>query len=77
MRYAPVRAMRDVPVSEVMDTIAERAEDTLRVLDVLENAEMMQVTRRAILASLDEERRWERDRFEALRETVTTAERER
>ena len=61
--------MRDAPVSEVMDAIEERAESTLQVLAVLESAQMMRVTRQAILESLEEERRRERDRFQALRRT--------
>ena len=57
----------DAPVTDVMDAIEERAESTLQVLAVLESAQMMRVTREAIVASLDDERRQERDRFEALR----------
>ena len=58
-------------VSEVMDAMEERAESTLQVLAALERAQMMQVTREAILATLEAERREERDRFEALlRETA-------
>ena len=55
------------PVTEVMDAIEERAESTLEVLAVLDSAQMMRVTRETILASLEQERRQERDRFEALR----------
>ena len=58
--------MGEPPVTEVMDAMEERAESTLQLLAVLESAQMMRVTREAILASLEEERRQERDRFEAL-----------
>lgn len=57
----------EAPLRDVMDAMEERAESTLQVLAVLESAQMMRVTREAIVASLDEERRQERDRFEALR----------
>lgn len=60
--------MRDEPVDEVMEAIEQRAESTLEVLAVLESARMMDVTREAIVASLEEEQREERDRFEALRD---------
>jgi hypothetical protein len=60
----------DLPVRDVMDAIEERAESTLQVLAVLESAQMMRVTREAIVASLEEEQRQERDRFQALKETV-------
>lgn len=59
--------VEEAPVTEVMDAIEERAESTLQVLAVLDSARMMRVTRETILASLEEERRQERDRFEALR----------
>jgi hypothetical protein len=62
--------MGDAPVDEVMDAMEERAESTLQVLAVLDSAEMMRVTREAIVASLEEEQRHERDRFRALRETT-------
>ncbi len=61
--------MAETPVSEVMDAIEERAESTLQLLAVLESAQMMRVTRQAIVESLEEERRQERDRFQALRHT--------
>ena len=62
--------MEDPPMSDVMDAMEERAESTLQVLAVLETAQMMRVTREAIVASLEEEQRHERDRFRALRETT-------
>lgn len=55
-------------MDEVMDAIEERAECNLQVLEVLETAEMMSVTRRAIVDSLEEEQRHERERFRALSE---------
>ena len=61
--------MGEAPVSKVMDAIEERAESTLQVLAVLESAQMMRVTRQAIVESLEEEQRHERARFQALRRT--------
>ena len=61
--------MGDEPVSEVLNAMEERAESTLQLLAVLESAQMMRVTREAIVASLEEEQRQERDRFQALRQT--------
>lgn len=60
--------MRNAHVDEVMDAMEERAESTLQVLAALESAQMMRVTREAIVASLEEEQRHERDRFRALKE---------
>lgn len=60
----------DAPMSEVMDTMEQRAESTLQVLAVLETAQMMRVTREAIVASLAEEQRLEREWFRALQETT-------
>ena len=60
----------DMPVSDVMDAMEERAESTLQLLAVLESAQMMQVTRNTIVASLEEEQRQERDRFRALASTA-------
>ena len=60
----------DAAVSEVMDAMEERAESTLQVLAVLESARMMRVTREAIVASLEEEQRRERDRFKVLGEAA-------
>ena len=62
--------MGDPRVSEAMDAIEEHSESTLQVLAVLDSAEMMRVTRETIVASLEEERRQERARFEALRRTA-------
>jgi len=62
--------MGEVHMQQVMDAMEERAESTLQVLAVLENAQMMRVTREAILESLEDERRRERDRFAALRQTA-------
>ena len=61
--------MEEPSASEAMDAIEERAESTLEVLAVLESAQMMRVTREAIVASLEEEQQQERDRFRALGET--------
>ena len=58
--------MGDLAVDKVMDVMEERAESTLQLLAVLESAQMMRVTREAIVASLEEEQRQERDRFRAL-----------
>ena len=63
--------MEDQAVSQAMDAIEERAESTLQVLAVLESAQMMRVTREAIVASLEEEQRQERERFQALRELAS------
>lgn len=58
--------MEEPAVIEMMDVIEQHAESTLELLAVLQSAQMMQVTREAILASLEEERRQERERFQAL-----------
>lgn len=65
--------MGEQPVTEVMDAMEERAESTLLLLDALEKARMMRVTREAIISSLEEERRHERDRFRALGQMKTAA----
>ena len=62
--------MGDMSVSDVMDAMEERAESTLHLLAVLESAQMMQITRKTIVESLDEEQRQERDRFRALGQTT-------
>lgn len=49
-----------------MDAIEERAEANLLVLSVLDTAQMMRVTREAIVDWIEEERRRERHRFQAL-----------
>ena len=58
--------MGDRTVDELMDEIEERAEDRLKLLHVLDSAQMMRVTREAILAWMEEERHRERERFGAL-----------
>jgi len=60
-----------------MDAFEERAESTLQVLAALESAQMMRVTREAIVASLEEEQRQERERFRLLGAMTGTAERRR
>lgn len=65
--------MGEPQLTDVMDAMEERAESTLLLLDALERAQMMQVTREAIITSLEEERRQERDRFRALGQMTTAA----
>lgn len=67
--------MESAPVSQAMDAIEERAESTLQVLAVLQTAQMMRVTREAIVESLEEEQKQERDRFHALRDAAGGQER--
>lgn len=59
--------MENPPVDELMNDIEQRAEVTLALLRVLETAEMMSVTRGAILNWIEEGLRGERARFQALR----------
>ncbi len=54
------------PDVALMDAMEERAERTLDVLEALDKARMMRVTREAIVHALDEELREERDRFRML-----------
>ncbi len=63
---------RDVSsdVSAAEATFEDRAHSTLHLLAVLDSAQMMQVTRKTIVESLDEEQRQERDRFRALGENT-------
>lgn len=58
--------MGDQPVDELMDIMEERAEVTLKLLRVLDTAEMMRVTRESILEWIEEGLRSERARFRAL-----------
>ena len=58
--------MSELTVDEVMDDMEQRAEDRLRLLHVLENAEMMQVTREAITNWIEQQRDLERQSFGAL-----------
>ena len=53
-------------VEELMDDIEQRAEDRLKLLQVLESAEMMRVTRDAIVNWIEEDQRREREIFGAL-----------
>lgn len=53
-------------VNEVMDDMERNAEDRLKLLHVLNTAQMMRVTREAIIAWIEEERRREREVFGAL-----------
>ena len=58
--------MGDAAVLEVMDEMEQRAEERIGLLNVLENAEMMSVTREAIVSWIEEERFREREMFGAL-----------
>lgn len=55
-------------LDQVMEEIEEQAEDRLKLLQVVDTAPMMQVTREAILDWIEQERRRERDTFGALLE---------
>lgn len=58
--------MGDATVDELMEELERRSEDRLELLHVLDNAQMMQVTREAILAWIEDERRREREAFRSL-----------
>lgn len=58
--------MREPSLDEVMDQLEEQAEDRLKLLQVVDCAPMMHVTREAILDWIEEERRREREDFGAL-----------
>lgn len=58
--------MGEVTVDELMDDIEKRAEERLSLLHVLDTAKMMRVTRDAIVAWIEDERRREREVFGAL-----------
>jgi hypothetical protein len=58
--------MGDAAVLEVMDEMEQRAEERIGLLNVLENAQMMSVTREAIVSWIEEERSREREVFGAL-----------
>lgn len=58
--------MGDVTVNELMDDMEQRAEERLELLHVLDTAKMMRVTREAIVAWIEDERRREREVFAAL-----------
>jgi hypothetical protein len=53
-------------VAELMTDMEQRAEDRMGLLQVLESAEMMHVTREAITQWLEEDRQREREIFGAL-----------
>ena len=55
--------MGDVAVNELMDDMELRAEERLKLLHVLDTANMMRVTREAIVAWIEDERRRERELF--------------
>lgn len=59
--------MGDATVAELMDDMERRAEERIGLLRVLESAQMMRVTREAIVSWIEEERRREREMFGALR----------
>lgn len=64
--------MGNVAVNELMDDVEQRAEERLKLLHVLDTARMMRVTREAIVAWIEAERRKEREAFGALgREPVS------
>jgi hypothetical protein len=58
--------MGDAKVIEVMDDMEQRADERIGLLDVLENAQMMGVTREAIVSWIEQERWREREMFAAL-----------
>lgn len=58
--------MGDVAVAELMDHMEQRAEERLKLLHVLDTANMMRVTRDAIIAWIEDDRRREREMFGAL-----------
>ena len=58
--------MSELTVEELMDDMEQRAEDRLKLLHVLQNAEMMQVTREAISNWIEQQRDLERQAFGAL-----------
>ena len=55
--------MGTTDVEELMDDMEQRAEERLNLLHVLENAQMMQVTREAIVAWIEEQRARDRLAF--------------
>ena len=55
--------MGTMDVEELMDDMEQRAEDRLKLLHVLENAQMMQVTREAIVAWIEDQRARDRLAF--------------
>jgi len=57
--------MGHATVNELMDDVEQKAEDRLGLLHVLNNAQMMRVTREAIVAWIEEERLRERELFGA------------
>ena len=58
--------MGDVAVTDLMDEMEQHAEERLGLLHVLDTATMMGVTREAIVAWIEDERRREREVFGAL-----------
>lgn len=58
--------MSELTVDEVMEDMEQRAEDRLQLLYVLENAQMMQVTREAIVSWIEEQQAVERQTFGAI-----------
>jgi len=55
--------MGEVAVNELMNDMEQRAEVRLKLLQVLDTAKMMRVTREAIVAWIEDERRRERELF--------------
>ena len=58
--------MGDDGVHALMNDFEERAEERLSLLHVLDTAQMMKVTRDAIVAWIENERRRDREAFQAL-----------
>lgn len=57
--------MGELTVDEVMEDMEQRAEERMELLQVLENAQMMQVTREAIVSWIEEQQAIERQTFGA------------
>jgi hypothetical protein len=58
--------MGDASTLELMDDIEQRADERIKLLHVLEQAQMMNVTREAIVSWIERERSREREMFGAL-----------
>jgi hypothetical protein len=58
--------MADANVLELMDDMERRADERIGLLRALENAQMMAVTREAIVSWIEQQRSREREMFGAL-----------
>jgi hypothetical protein len=58
--------MGDASTVELMDDIEQRADERIKLLHVLEQAQMMTVTREAIVSWIEREHSREREMFGAL-----------